>query len=68
MKWNDRSSYDDVRRLFLSGEISVDEWKQFCMDYLVRLYRDQGIIDVVGELTKQGLTHNNDSIDYFGKD
>lgn len=46
-------SYDEMRELFLTNKITVDQWKEFCMEYLFDVLADQEVKDVMKRLKER---------------
>lgn len=46
-------SYDEMRELFLTNKITIDQWKEFCMEYLFDVLRDKEVQDVMKRLKER---------------
>ena len=46
-------SYDEMRELFLTNKITIDQWTEFCMEYLFDILCDKEVQDVMKRLKER---------------
>ena len=47
-------SYDEMRELLLTNKITVDQWEEFCMEYLFNVLQHKEVQDVMKRLKDRG--------------
>ena len=43
-------SYDEMRKLFIDNKITVDQWTEFCMEYLFTILEDKEVTEIMKRL------------------